>query len=200
MTTVFDFDLYSFSIHTFVTHPPFFLFPISFPASSLTSSPLPSLPYSVVVDEVLGLVLTQYLTAQSLMKNIQTLGGQGPGESSLKTTFHSDLSPLPTCHMTLSELLSLLADLVSTVPGVATCVHKFHTLPAPPAHPTSTTARTNSTNHCFSSLPASSSSSSSNHPTSNLSTTVPPTPAQWVSHAQLSPSKPTTGDYIHPLD
>ena len=84
-----------------------------------------------------------------------------------------------TCHITVSELLLILADLVSTVPGVATCVHRFHTS-SRPAH------------------------GSHGGPTPSRFHPALPTPAQWgvVPSAHKTgpwggPSWPSTGPLAH---
>jgi hypothetical protein len=74
----------------------------------------------IIVDEVLMLIMFQWIRISSLQQEEVSIGcnrRSGPPPS-----IDSFVSAL---NLPLSDLLILLADLITSVPGLATCIHKF---------------------------------------------------------------------------
>ena len=55
--------------------------------------------------------------------DIETNTPNKPLEKSEKSTPTLIIPPAP-CHLTIAEIMLVVADLVSVVPGLATCVHR----------------------------------------------------------------------------
>jgi hypothetical protein len=88
----------------------------------------------MIVDEVLMLIMLQWIRITSLQQDEILIGCNRRSSPPSIDSFASGLK-LP-----LSDLLILLADLITSVPGLATCIHKFqlpHALErfAPEMHP-----------------------------------------------------------------
>lgn len=73
----------------------------------------------MIVDEVLMLIMFQWIRITSLQQDEIIVGCNRRSSPPSVDSFASGLN-LP-----LSDLLILLADLITSVPGLATCIHKF---------------------------------------------------------------------------
>lgn len=74
-----------------------------------------------IVDELILALMAQWIKLSSLPQN-EKFGGCNKRSNPLPLVPPA-YSPL---NISISDLLVLLADLVTSVPGLATCIHKFH--------------------------------------------------------------------------
>jgi hypothetical protein len=93
--------------------------------------PVPVTVAQAVVEELLGLAVSQWARLQSLNAYYASVTGDVSALSngdSVKTLDPESSTPfsLPPapCHLTIAEIMLVVGDLVSVVPGLATCVHR----------------------------------------------------------------------------
>ena len=94
-------------------------------------SPAPATTAQAVIEELLGLAVSQWSRQQAIANHyIATYGNWSKGEDGKPvkadpSSSSSRLSlPLAPCHLTIAEIMLVVGDLVSIVPGLATCVHR----------------------------------------------------------------------------
>lgn len=94
-------------------------------------SPAPATTAQAVIEELLGLAVSQWSRQQAIANHyVGTYGSLSKGEDGkpVKTDPSSSSSrlslPLAPCHLTIAEIMLVVGDLVSIVPGLATCVHR----------------------------------------------------------------------------
>jgi hypothetical protein len=93
--------------------------------------PIPITVAQAVVEELLGLAVSQWARLQSLNAYYASVTGDvsalSDGDSAKTLDPESStpfsLPPAP-CHLTIAEIMLVVGDLVSVVPGLATCVHR----------------------------------------------------------------------------
>jgi hypothetical protein len=94
--------------------------------------PTPVTVAQAVVEELLGLAVSQWVRLQALNVYYASVTGDvsalSDGDSSAKTLDPESLTqfslPSAPCHLTIAEIMLVVGDLVSVVPGLATCVHR----------------------------------------------------------------------------
>jgi hypothetical protein len=72
-----------------------------------------------IVDEILMLIMLQWIRLCSLQREEIFVG------SNRKTDVPPPIESSSKLNLSISDLLILLADLITSVPGLATCIHKF---------------------------------------------------------------------------
>ena len=94
-------------------------------------SPAPATTAQAVIEELLGLAVSQWSRQQAIANHyVATYGNGSKGEDGkpVKADPSSSSSclflPLAPCHLTIAEIMLVVGDLVSIVPGLATCVHR----------------------------------------------------------------------------
>lgn len=91
----------------------------------------PATTAQAVIEELLGLAVSQWSRQHAIANHyITTYGNGSKGEDGKhvnvdRSTTSSRFSlPLAPCHLTIAEIMLVVGDLVSIVPGLATCVHR----------------------------------------------------------------------------
>ena len=91
----------------------------------------PATTAQVVIEELLGLAVSQWSRQHAIVNHyIATYGNGSKGDDGkpvkvdLSTKSSRFSLPLAPCHLTIAEIMLVVGDLVSIVPGLATCVHR----------------------------------------------------------------------------
>lgn len=91
----------------------------------------PATTAQIVIEELLGLAVSQWSRQHAIANHyIATYDNGSKGEDGKPvkadpSTSSSRFSlPLAPCHLTIAEIMLVVGDLVSIVPGLATCVHR----------------------------------------------------------------------------
>ena len=91
--------------------------------------PVPVTGAQSVIEDLLGFAVSQWARYQSAINYCNLTYGSAD-QNDLSTGAHDDsqshtlsLPPAP-CHLTIAEIMLVVGDLVSIVPGLATCVHR----------------------------------------------------------------------------
>ena len=95
------------------------------------TTPAPATTAQAVIEELLGLAVSQWARQQAIANHYIAIygnGSKGEDRKPVKVDPSSSSSrfalPLAPCHLTIAEILLVVGDLVSIVPGLATCVHR----------------------------------------------------------------------------
>ena len=91
----------------------------------------PATTAQAVIEELLGLAVSQWSRQHAIANHyIATYGNGSKGEDGKPVKVDPSTSssrfslPLAPCHLTIAEIMLVVGDLVSIVPGLATCVHR----------------------------------------------------------------------------
>lgn len=93
--------------------------------------PTPVTVAQAVIEELLSLAVSQWARLQALNVHYTSVTGDVTAVSDesngktldLESSIKFSLPPAP-CHLTIAEIMLVVGDLVSVVPGLATCVHR----------------------------------------------------------------------------